>query len=157
MPLVPDVDASADEIVAEMDEAGVDISCLLMADYHKRLGDAIFSPEGENRVQALMSRRHPDRLIPFFGMDPRRPDAADLFEQGLRDWGVRGLKIHPTVGFYPHDEACYPLYEKCVEFGVPVISHTGPMPSPLYSKYAMPIEFDQVAAAPRTTYGDGYR
>ena len=146
IPLVPDIDGSADAIVAEMDEAGVDVSVLLMADYHRRLGDAIFSPEGENRVQVHMARRHPERLIPFFGMDPRRPDAADLFERALSEWGVRGLKLHPTVGFFPHDRACYPLYEKCVEHGVPVIFHTGPMPSPLYSRYARPTEFDDVAA-----------
>lgn len=146
LPLVPDVDATADAIVAEMDGAGVDLSALLMADYHMRLGDAVFSPEGENRIQAYMAQRHPGRLIPFFGMDPRRPDAARLFEKGLREWGVRGLKLHPTVGFFPHDRACYPLYEKCVEYGVPVIFHTGPMPSPLYSRYARPTEFDEVAA-----------
>ena len=146
IPLVPDVDGTSDEIVAEMDGAGVDLSVLLMADYHMRLGDAIFSPEGENRVQVHMSQRHEGRLVPFFGMDPRRPDAAALFETGLKEWGVKGLKLHPTVGFFPHDRVCYPLYEKCIEYGVPVISHTGPMPSPLYSRYAMPIEFDQVAA-----------
>ena len=129
-----------------MDGAGIDVSVLLMADYHKRLGDAIFSPEGENRVQVHMAERHSGRLIPFFGMDPRRPDAAQLFDTALKEWGVKGLKLHPTVGFFPHDPVCYPLYEKCVEYGVPVISHTGPMPSPLYSRYAMPIEFDDVAA-----------
>ena len=146
IPLVPNVDDTADAIVAEMDGAGVDVSALLMADYHRRLGDAIFSPEGENRIQVYASQRHQGRLIPFFGMDPRRPDAASLFEKGLKEWGIKGIKLHPTVGFYPHDRACYPLYEKCVEYGVPVISHTGPMGSPLYSRFAMPIEFDEVAA-----------
>ena len=146
IPLVPDVDATSDAIVAEMDGAGVDISALLLADYHMLLGDAIFSPEGENRVQIHMAQRHQGRLIPFFGVDPRSPNASDLFELALKEWGVKGLKLHPTVGFYPHDRACYPLYEKCLEYGVPVISHSGPMRSPLYSKYAMPIEFDQVAA-----------
>ena len=146
VPLVPDVDATADAIIAEMDEAGVDVSVLLMADYHKRLGDAIFSPEGENRIQVYMSERHVGRFVPFFGMDPRRSDAVDLFERSLKEWGVKGLKLHPTVGFYPGDRICYPMYEKCVEYGVPVISHTGPMPSPLYSRYSRPMEFDAVAA-----------
>ncbi len=146
LPLVPDVDATADAIIEEMDGAGVDVTALLVADYHQRLGDAIFSPEGENRIQAYMAERHRGRLIPFFGMDPRRPDAVSLFEKGLKEWGVKGLKIHPTVGFFPSDPMCYPLYEKCVEYGVPVISHTGPMPSPLYSQHAMPLQFDKVAA-----------
>ena len=146
IPLVPDVDATADAIVAEMDGAGVDVSALLMAYYHMRLGDAIFSPEGENRVQVYMAERHPGRLIPFFGIDPRRPDAATMFDKALKEWGVRGLKLHPTVGFFPHDRVCYPLYDKCVEHGVPVILHTGPMQSPLYGRYARPTEFDDVAA-----------
>ena len=117
IPLVPDVDATADAIVAEMDGAGADVSALLMADYHMRLGDAIFSPEGENRVQVYMAERHPGRLIPFFGIDPRRPDAATMFDKALKEWGVRGLKLH-----------------------------TGPMQSPLYGRYARPTEFDDVAA-----------
>ena len=146
IPLVPDVDGTADGIVAEMDGAGVDVSVLLMADYHRRLGDAIFSPEGENRVQVYFTQRHPGRLISFFGMDPRREDAASLFDKAITEWGVKGLKLHPTVGFFPHDRVCYPLYEKCVEHGLPVIFHTGPMPSPLYSRYARPTEFDDVAA-----------
>ena len=145
-PLVPDIDATADDIISEMDEADIDVSMLLLADYHMRLGDAIFSPEGENRIQVHMSERHKGRLHPFFGMDPRRPDAASLFELGLKEWGVKGLKLHPTTGFYPSDPLCYPLYEKCIEYGVPVIFHTGPMPSPLYSRHAMPIEFDQPAS-----------
>jgi predicted TIM-barrel fold metal-dependent hydrolase len=146
LPLVPDIDGTADGIVAEMDESGVDVTVLVLADYHMRLGDAIFSPEGENRVQTHMAQRHPSRLISFFGMDPRRPDAIDLFDIALREWGAKGLKLHPTVGYFPHDPVCYPFYEKCVEYGVPVISHTGPMASPLYSRYTMPIEFDQIAA-----------
>ena len=146
IPLVPDVDGTADAIVAEMDRAGVDLSVLLLADYHLRLGDATFSPEGENRVQLQMVERHGGRLIPFFGMDPRLTNAASLFERGLEEWGVKGLKLHPTVGYLPHDRACYALYEKCVEYGVPVIFHSGPMPSPLYSSPAMAIEYDQVAA-----------
>ena len=54
--------------------------------------------------------------------------------------------MHPTVGYFPHDRAAYPLYEICQSKGLPVTFHTGPMPSPLFSRYTQPLHFDEVAA-----------
>lgn len=146
LPIVPDWEARGREIIEEMDEAGVDTSVLLLADYGLRLGDSVFSVEGENRIQVELSRRYQGRLLPFFGSDPRRPGAADLFKRSLEEWGVRGLKMHPTVGYFPHDPVCHPLYKLCVEHQVPVIFHSGPMAGLLYSRFTQPLQFDDVAA-----------
>ena len=146
MSTVPSWEERGRDIIAEMDDAGVDKSALLVADYGLRLGDSVFSVEDENRYQVELARRYPGRLIPFFGSDPRRPGAADLFERALKEWHVQGLKMHPTVGYFPNDPVCHPLYELCVQYQVPVIFHSGPMPAPLYSRYTQPIQFDDVAA-----------
>jgi len=90
-----------------------------------------------------------ERLIPFCSMDP--PNTADppgLLEECVNDLGCRGLKLYPPYQhFYPNDENMYPLYEKAVELGVPVMFHTG---SSVYRnskmKYGDPLHFDELAA-----------
>ena len=144
--LVPDWEKRERQLVQWLDDEGVDVAVLVLAEYGLLLSDNVFSVEGENRMQAEIMRRHPDRLISFFGIDPRRPEAADMFERYLRNGDAKGLKLHPTAGFFPHDRAAYPLYELCVQYDVPVLFHCGPMRSPFYSRYARPMEFDDVAA-----------
>ena len=146
LPLVPDWEETGEKLIAEMDDAGVDISVIFMADYALRLGDGIFSAEGENRIHVNLMRRYPDRVIAYFGIDPRRPGAADSLQRAVDEGGVRGLKMHPTVGYFPHDRVAYPLYEICQARGLPVTFHSGPMPSPLYSRFTEPFQFDDVAA-----------
>lgn len=138
---------TTDEIVTEMASAGVDRSVLFVSDSASRLGDPPFSIEEENQFVAWARDRYPDKITAFFGIDPRRPAAADSYERAITEWRVTGLKLHPTVGYYPHDRACYPLYELCVAHGLPVLLHSGPMPHPrLYSRFTHPLEFDEVAA-----------
>ncbi len=134
-------------IVEEMDAAGVDRSVLLVADFADRRGTPPFSIGEENRLIVEARKRYPDRVVSFYGIDPRRPGAADSFERAIREWGVQGIKIHPSVGFFPHDRVCYPLYELCVLHDLPVLFHVGPVHHPrLYSRFCHPLEFDQVAA-----------
>ena len=146
LPLVPDWQSTGEDLISEMDDSGVDKSVIFLADYSLRLGDGIFSVHGENRIHVELMRRYPDRLIAYFGIDPRHPGAADAFETAVVEWGVRGLKLHPSVGYFPHDRVVYPLYETCVSHGLPVTFHCGPMPSPLYGRYTQPMQFDDVAA-----------
>lgn len=151
-PVVQDVDAAAEQIRGEMDAAGVDRSVLLLADYGLRLGEPAMSIEAENALATDLARREPDRFVAFFGIDPRRPRAVDLFRKAL-DQGAKGLKLHPCAGYYPDDPVCRPLYQLAGERGVPVAVHTGPLAGPLVSKTANPIHLDEPAADfPETTF-----
>jgi predicted TIM-barrel fold metal-dependent hydrolase len=38
---------------------------------------------------------------------------------------MKGFKLHPSAGFYPNDPVCFPLYEKCADWGVPIMFHSG--------------------------------
>src|SRR5690606_31111031 len=100
-------------IVAEMDEAGVDMSVLLVADFAARRGDAPFDIQEENHFVVEARKAYPNRMIAFYGIDPRRLGAVESFERAIKEWGVQGLKLHPSVGFFPHDRVCYPFYELC--------------------------------------------
>lgn len=133
------------EIRVDMGEAGVDRSVLMLADYGLRLGEPALSIEAENRLATDLAKEYPEHFIAFFGIDPRRPGAVDLFRNAL-DEGARGLKLHPCAGFYPNDPVCRPLYALAEERNVPVAVHTGPLAAPLVSTSADPIYLDEPAA-----------
>jgi predicted TIM-barrel fold metal-dependent hydrolase len=140
-------DISGDMIVKDMDAAGIDKSVLLAIDWGlaRHLGELKLSVEEINRVYADAVKKHPRRLIAFAGIDPRRNDAVSLIEKFLNEWGMKGIKLHTAAGFYPNDKACYHIYEKALEYGIPVLLHTGEVLKPLYFKYCQPIYVQEVA------------
>lgn len=142
---VQDPAERAAQIRADMEEAGVDRSVLLLGDYELRLGEASFGVRAENKLATDLGRQDPSHFIAFCGVDPRRPDAAEVFREAL-DAGARGLKLHPCAGFSPSDPVCRPLYEIAAERQVPVAVHTGPMAAPLVSATASPLYLDEPAA-----------
>ena len=140
-------DISGDMIVKDMDAAGIDKSVLLAIDWGlaRHLGDLKLSVEEINKVYADAVKNHPQRLIAFAGIDPRRNDAARLVEKFLKELGMKGVKFHTAAGFYPNDRVCYPIYEKALEYGVPILLHTGEVLKPLHFKYCQPIYVQKVA------------
>jgi len=140
-------DGSGDTMVKNMDAAGVDTMMICCLDYSMVdfLGEAGISIEEQNRLHYEATRRHPGRLVFAVGVDPRRPNALEILETGVKEWGAKALKLYPPCGFYPNDRIVYPLYAKCIEFGIPVNYHTGPIFAPLRSKYSHPIHLDDVA------------
>jgi len=139
-------DTTGEKRVANMDSWGIDKSCIFAVDYAAITGEPGVSIEDQNRMVSEAAKRFPDRLIPFFTIDPRRQGSLALFQRAVEEWGMKGLKFHPTAGFYPYDKACYPLYEACVEYGIPVIIHAGSQPAPMKFRFARPIYLDDVAS-----------
>lgn len=145
--LLPNLaDTTGEKTVAGMDAAGVDRCCVFSQDTGMAAGEPAVSMEEQNRLVAEAGKRFPDRLIPFFTIDPRRPEGLEMFKRAVEDWGMKGLKLHPTSGYYPYDPVVYPYYEKCMEYGIPVLFHTGSQPYPLKFRFTQPIYLDDVAA-----------
>jgi len=140
-------DISGDMIVKDMDAAGIDKSVLLAIDWGlaRYLGELKLTIEEINKIYANAVNKYPQRLIAFAGVDPRRNNATKLVERFLKELGMKGIKFHTAAGFYPNDKTCYPIYEKAVEYGVPVLFHTGEVLKPLYFKYCQPIYLQEVA------------
>jgi uncharacterized protein len=139
-------DTTGEKTIANMDEAGVDKSCIFTVDYGLLAGEPVLSMEEQNKLIVEAAARFPDRLIPFFTVDPRREGGLDLFKRAIEDWGMKGLKLHPTSGYFPYDPVVYPFYEKCMDYSIPVLIHTGSQPAPLKFRFAQPINVDDVAA-----------
>jgi len=140
-------DISGDMMVKDMDAAGIDKSVLLAIDWGlaRHLGEPKLSIEEIDKVFADAAEKYPQRLIAFAGIDPRRNKADEMVGRFLKEWGMKGIKLHSAAGFYPNDRACYPIYEKALEYGVPVLLHTGEVLKPLYFKYCQPIYVQEVA------------
>lgn len=146
-------DTTGELLVKDMDEAGIDKSVLLAVDNALLWGIGaepdiegnVICLDNMHRMYAKAVERYPTRLILFAGIDPRRPDPVGYLERAVKEWGVKGLKIHPCWGFYPNEPICYKLYAKLEELGLPLLSHAGAEQSPQWSKYASPEYFDDIA------------
>lgn len=136
--------ATIDRLLQEMDEAKIDTTVLLALD----VGLAFRSEMGMrdyNDYVAEIVKRHPDRIIGFAGIDPRRGKEAIAELDRCVSSGLKGLKLWTLTGFYPDDEQYYPLYERVAELQLPVLVHTGTGPPGTYLKFNRPVFVDKVA------------
>ena len=74
-------DPEGESLLAEMDEAGIDKSVLLPVDFGVALGDPEVPIKEVNRNYAELAKKHPDKLIAFAGVDPRRKKSLDHLKQ----------------------------------------------------------------------------
>lgn len=101
------------ELLRRMDRAGVDMAVCFS------------QPVVWNNDYVLeKAKEHPDRIIPFAGINPWRGTARDDLRRCL-DRGARGLKLHPVRDSYSLAEKRLvdPLFEVCAERKVPILCH----------------------------------
>ncbi len=139
-------DPTGEKQLAAMDDAGIDKAVILPLDYGLPIGEAPMSIEKVNKVFADLQKRHPDRFIAYVSVDPRRPKALDLVKKGIEEWGLKGVKLHPGSGFFPNGKETRKLLKKIAGYKVPVITHTGAIVQPLYSKGCDPMWVDEICA-----------
>ena len=124
-------------IVRLLDEAGIDKAVVMT------YRDA---PGPEERVLEYVAeavQRYPDRLIGYARMNPRYGDeAVALFDRAVRDYKMRGLKLHP-VGYvmHPASEPTLALIRHAASLGVPTLFHCGD------EEFTLPLQVAEAAAA----------
>ena len=141
---------SLDLFFAEMDEAGIEYVVALGRNSPELVVGKRRFPAGiipNDHVLDLQSR-YPDRVIGMAGVDVSNSlhDAIAEIEEYVGHRGLKGVFIEPqrAIAGHPSDPACFPVYEKCVELGVPVSIMTGPFAGPDLS-YTNPVHLDIVA------------
>jgi uncharacterized protein len=138
-------DHQADQLVREMDDAGVRRAVLLVPDFTLRLDCPLTLEEMAERHHRIRLR-HPGRFWVFIGADPRRGKAgAELLDSMVEDYGFEGIKLYPPCGYSPSDEALYPYYEVCAARSLAVFLHTGPTAASLDFAPAHPLKVDRAA------------
>jgi len=140
--------ADSTVFVGLMEAAGIEKTIINHPDYGlSHLGEAKWSIEEINEWYVKQIADYPDKFQYVAGIDPRRKNALELLEKAASDWGVKGVKIYPPTGFYPDDRKFDSYYEKCIELGLTLHTHTAPLAHPNTEiKYANPLYLDSVAA-----------
>jgi predicted TIM-barrel fold metal-dependent hydrolase len=120
------VDPTGEKLIAEMDEARVDKSVIFGVDWaYGVTGEPKVRNREQNKYLADYARDFEGRFIPLAALDPRRPDIIEQATEAIEEWGMKGFKLMPSAGFRPNDPLCFPFYEKCAEWGVPIMFHSG--------------------------------
>ncbi len=133
---------SVETLLKQMDEAGVEKSVLY----------AVEAPivYASNEYVAELCRQHPDRLIGFASVDPKKTDALEVLDNAVSRLGLRGIKFHPPLqDFFPNDAEVFHVYEWAQKHGLPVVFHVGSTPFGALCRLsqANPILLDEVAVA----------
>jgi hypothetical protein len=139
-------DPLCDQLLAEMDEAGILKSVLLIADFTYSMRDCLLTIEESFHKHRGVLARHPGKFEVFGGVDPRwGKDGIALFERSLVEFGFRGFKVYPPCGFSPSDPTLFPFYELCAQHRAPVVVHIGPTSPALSFERASPFLLDEAA------------
>lgn len=142
---------TADDLVHHMDAIGVDKAWVLSwqavdggleSNYHH------LSPESAMAA----GKAHPDRLIPFCAVDPRR-ECADEMLRRFVDAGCRGYGELKVRLMYDNPD-CLRMFRLCAELGIPVLVHIDvPLPrTPMWYGGNIDALERAVLACPRTCF-----
>jgi len=83
-------------------------------------------PRVPNEFVAQACRDHPKTFVGFGSVDPLKGARAVEELDQIAELGLKGVKLHPSLqAFAPNEEQHWPLYEKCEEFGLITLFHTG--------------------------------
>jgi predicted TIM-barrel fold metal-dependent hydrolase len=140
---------SIDDLVQDMDKAGVEKAVLLGQDAHATPNTSFKQYTMSHQELLRIARQGKDRFVPFAGVDPNAGvQAKRELRRAIKELGFRGLKIHSSANsVYPNDRRkMYPLYETCQEFGLPILFHTGTTGlGDCEIKYSKPEYLDEVS------------
>ncbi len=116
-----DLERGWEELLAEMDEAGVEKALLVAEDMRWTIGKKV-----PNEAVAGGVKRWPDRFLGLASVDPHEgPRAVAELERAVKDLGLVGLTLWPPFhNLKANDRLYYPLYEKALELGVFVVLHS---------------------------------
>lgn len=114
--------ATAEELIASMDEEGIDLSVILNIGWT----DHELCHETNDYIMEAISR-YPDRLVGFCAIQPRAGDAAIAEIERCVRGGIRGIgEMRPDIqGFDPDDEAIMsPVIEAARHHGLILLTHS---------------------------------
>ena len=139
----PTSEVRPESLVEYMDRAKVDRSVVLPLDFGT-VEAARTSVEEYNDWVFESADRYPDKLIPFMGIDPTRPEAIRLMRKYHSKFEARGIKIYPPNGFYPYEERLRPFWDEVKDMGLLVVTHAGASWGPLDEERSRPIHLRPV-------------
>jgi predicted TIM-barrel fold metal-dependent hydrolase len=137
-------DLHGKNVIKIMNEAGIDVTAVCYVDVDD--GELTYElAQSSNEAVSNIAKNHPDRLISFAGVDPRRPEALEMLTQCFEEFNMHGLKYHPDYGFDPSGPESYRLLEYLEKKNGILLTHTGPF-TRARSKYTEPMLLSDILA-----------
>ncbi|MFX1312671.1 MAG: amidohydrolase family protein [Promethearchaeota archaeon] len=120
-------DKDGKKLIKRMDNANIDFTIVCNVDNaDNKLNTVEITQENNKRISDI-SKKHPNRLMAFAGVDPRRPEALDMLKQCFEEFGMKGLKYHPDNGYDPCSRDSYELLDYLEKKNGILLTHTGPL------------------------------
>ena len=93
---------------------------------HIGLGEPAENIDKQHEDLLALASKSNGQIIPFYAADPRHDDIVQKVEKNLGAKKFRGIKIYPSLGYYPNDKKLMDIYKICETGGYPVIAHCSP-------------------------------
>lgn len=132
-------DPTGERLVEAMGESGVDVTLACMMDDARNPRLTAERMQEGNRTAGEIARKHPGRVLALAGVDPRRPEAADMMKQCFEEFGLVGVKYHPDNGYDPGGPESYKVLEVVAAHNGVLLTHTGPLAPPSRARFADPM------------------
>ncbi len=138
--------ATVEDLINDMDEAGVDKAVVFPADFGVLCEEEPrINILRQNEYVAESQAKYPDRIIGFVGVEALRNNAIEILETGVNEWGLKGVKIF-TTRYKATDERIQPFLERVNKLEVPALFHRGiGGPLPFLTQYGNPEDLDDLS------------
>jgi uncharacterized protein len=90
-------------------------------------GDAPAKYATQLKLTEDVKRKYPNQCFPFLAIDPRMGTSAGILEFVKNNFepfrGYHGIKLYPSLGFYPFDKRLESMYQYAQENNIPIMTH----------------------------------
>ena len=126
-PKMPVTNGTINELIAKLDEWGVDAGVLLPIATKPSQQTSINNWAAQIQLDSFNYDKasHKAKLYCYGTV---HPNAEDIFEEleRIKSLGLKGIKFHPDYQeFFADEDRMFPIYKKCAELNLPVIFHAG--------------------------------
>jgi uncharacterized protein len=104
-------------------------------------------PSTEELIEATEKNKDRLSVVAGFSIDNHSDKELQDCKKWLKDCRIKGMKLYCGYEhYYPYDKRYQGVYDLCIEFGVPVMIHTGDtFSSKGKLRYSHPLNIDEVA------------
>ena len=137
---------SLEDMIAEMDEVGVERVFFDQVAMWSRYENKLMMSATVDEIGEMIEKSN-GRVVGGVGYNPFRIRESILeIERAVKQYGFKYVWFHPmTFSLFPTDRRCYPLYEKCIELGIPCCYQTGQSAERFTCEPGRPMHGDEVA------------
>ena len=112
-----EVSNNVEDLIAEMDRAGVDCATLVQPTATYGL---------DNSYQCDSAKQYAPRTVAVGILDPAAPDAADKLSYWVNEHGMKGVRLQSQAE--PDDARCDGLWQRAESLGIPISIGGGGQP-----------------------------